>query len=180
MRAAVVALVLMLAACGSSSAPLAQASPSLSANPASAGPSATPVSTGDLISVAEQIYPFQAGRYVTCDWGYGGSKRYSHCPVTARLRDRLLTVFSGYISGPEPLGGGQDPEWPTESITGEPSGAGGVAHVVLTKSASPPNRYDLVIVSSGGKLLVDDIYCTGADPASSSIYGAGWMERVAC
>ena len=173
-------LVLMLAGRGNSSAPLAQTSPSPSANPASASPSATPVPTGDLISVAAQVYPLKAGQYVTCDYGYGGPARYSQCPVTTRLRDRLLTVFSGYISAPEPLGGGQDPEWPTESITADPGGTGGVAHVVLTKPASPSSRYDLAIIGSGGNLLVDDIYCTGADPATSSIYVAGWMDRFAC
>jgi hypothetical protein len=180
MRGAVAALVLMLAACANSSAPLAHTSPSPSANPASTSPSATPMSADDLISVAAQIYPLQAGRYVTCDSGYGGSTRYAHCPVTARLGDRLLTVFSGYISAPEPLGGGQDPEWPAESITADPGGTGGVAHVVLTKPTSPSSRYDLVIILSGGKLLVDDIYCTGADPPTSSIYVDGWMNRFSC
>jgi hypothetical protein len=180
MRGAVAALVLMLAACANSSAPLAHTSPSPSANPASTSPSATPMSADDLISVAAQIYPLQAGRYVTCDSGYGGSTRYAHCPVTARLGDRLLTVFSGYISAPEPLGGGQDPEWPAESITADPRGTGGVAHVVLTKPTSPSSRYDLVIILSGGKLLVDDIYCTGADPSTSSIYVDGWMNRFSC
>lgn len=179
MRGGFVAFVLVLAAYGNSSAPLAQTSPGQSANPASASPSA-PVPTGDLISVAAHIYPLQAGRYVTCDAGSGGLTRYSQCPVTTRRRDRLLTVFSGYISAPEPLGGGLDPEWPTESITADPRDTGGIAHVVLTKPASPSSRYDLVTISSGGNLLVDDIYCTGDDPATSSIYVAGWMDRFAC
>lgn len=176
MRCGFVALILMLAGCGTSSAPLAQTS----SNPASASAPAKPVPTGELMAVAAQIYPLQAGRYVTCDAGSGGSTRYSQCPVTTRLRDRLLTVFAGHISAPEPLGGGQDPEWPTESITADPSGTGGVAHVVLTKPASPSSHYDLVIISSGGNLLVDDIYCTGSTPESSSIYVAGWMDRFAC
>jgi len=180
MRGAVAALVLMLAACGNSPAPLVQSSSSPSANPAAVRPSVAPLATDDLISVAARIYPLQAGRYVTCDSGHGGSMRYSQCPVTARLIDRLLTVFSGYVSAPEPLGGGQDPEWPAESIAADPGGTGGVAHVILTKPASPSSRYDLVIISSGGKLLVDDIYCTGADPATSSIYVDGWMSRFSC
>jgi hypothetical protein len=126
------------------------------------------------------VYPFEGGRYVTCDNGYGGPSRYSHCPLTTRLNDRLTTVFSGFVSAPEPLGGGQDPEWATESITAEPRGTGGVAHVTLAKPASPPSRYDLVIVLSNGQLLVDDLFCTGADPATSSIYIAGWMNRFHC
>ena len=189
MRGAVATVILMFVACGNSSPPIAQGSPgasaspasaSASANPASASPSATPVLATDLIAVAAQIYPLRAGQYVTCDSGYGGSTRYSTCPVTDRLNNRLLTVFSGSISAPEPLVGGQDPEWPTESVTADSNGTGGVAHVVLTKPASPSSNYDLVIISSGGKLLVDDMYCTGADPATSSIYVDGWMQRPAC
>lgn len=170
----------MVAACGNSSAPENGASSSQAPNPTLVSPSPTLVPAADLIAVAAKIYPNRAGQYVTCDSGYGGSTRYSQCPVTARLNDRLLTVFAGYISAPEPLGGGQDPEWPAESITADAIGAGGVAHVVLTKPASPSSRYDLVIISSGGKLLVDDIYCTGADPASSSIYVDGWRNRFGC
>lgn len=119
------------------------------------------------------------GRYVTCDFLAGGPSRYSQCPITPRLNDRLLTVFTG-ISAPEPLGGGQDPEWPSESITSNPSDTGGVAHVVLSSPSSPPSRYDLVIVWSQGDLLVDDIYCTGADPATSTIYADGWSGRYMC
>lgn len=148
------------------------------ANPGSSG-QPSPTAT-DLARVAAQIYPLEGNRYVTCDNGYSGATRYSHCPVTQRLRDRLLTVFAGFISGPEPLGGGQDPEWATRSITVDPSSTGGVAHVVLTKPASPGSRYDLVIVPSKGNLLVDDLYCTSADRATSSIYVAGWMNRFGC
>ena len=100
--------------------------------------------------------------------------------MTPRLVSRLLTVFSGFISAPEPLGGGQDPEWPAESINADPNSTGGVAHVVLTKPASPGSHYDLVMVFSGGKLLADDLYCTGADPVTSSIYADGWMNRSGC
>jgi hypothetical protein len=168
-RGIVAGLLLLLAACSNASAPQAQGSSS-----------PTALTEADIVRVAAQIYPFEGGRYVTCDNGYGGPARYSHCPVTVRLNDRLLTVFSGFISAPEPLGGGQDPEWATESITADLSGSGGVAHVVLTKPGSQPSRYDLVIHKSGGNLLVDDIYCTKADPATSSIYEAGWMNRFGC
>jgi hypothetical protein len=167
----VVAGLLLLAAC-TASTPQAQGSPS--------PPSSTSPTADDLVKVAAQMYPFEGGRYVTCDNGYGGSARYSHCPVTARLNDRLTTVFSGLISAPEPLGGAQDPEWATESITADLGGTGGVAHVVLTKPGSASSRYDLVIVKSEGTLLVDDVYCTQADPAISSIYVAGWMNRFSC
>jgi len=162
----IVVALLLLTACSSSPAPQAQ-------------PAFSP-SVADLVNVAAQIYPSEGGRYVTCDSGFSGSTRYSHCPVTARLNDRLLTVFSGSISAPEPLGGGQDPEWPMESISSDLSGTGGVAHVELAKPGSPSSRYDLVIHRTQGKLLVDDIYCTKADPSTSSIYQTGWMNRSGC
>ncbi len=143
-------------------------------------PQATQPTSQDLVKVATRVYPLNGDRYVTCDFGYGGSTRYSNCPVTARLSDRLQTVFAGYVSAPEPLGAGQDPEWPVESITADRSGTGGVAHVVLTKPPTGSSRYDLVIIKSAGKLLVDDVYCTGADRATSSIYVDGWMNRFSC
>jgi hypothetical protein len=171
MSRVVIACLLSLAAC-TASTPQTQGSPS--------PPSSTSPTADELVKVAEQVYPLEGFRYVTCDNGYGGSARYSHCPVTARLNDRLTTVFAGLISAPEPLGGGQDPQWVTESITADVSGSGGVAHVALTKPGSPGSRYDLLIVRSEGTLLVDDIYCTHADPATSSIYVAGWMDRFGC
>jgi hypothetical protein len=126
------------------------------------------------------MYPYEGFRYVTCDSGYGGVSRYANCPVTKRLNDRLTTVFDGLVSAPEPLGGGQDPEWATRSITAEPSGSGGIAHVALAKPSAQGSRYDLVVIKSGANLLVDDFYCTGADRASSSIYREGWMSRYGC
>lgn len=134
----------------------------------------------DLVKVAAEMYPFQGFRYVACDNTYGGPSRYSRCPVTQRLNDRLTTVFSGFVSAPEPLGGAQDPEWAAQSISAEASGTGGVAHVALAKPNSAPSRYDLVIIRDHGKLLVDDLYCTGADPKTASIYVDGWMDRYQC
>lgn len=138
------------------------------------------VAAADLVKVAAHIYPFEGGRYVSCDNGRSGPTRYSNCPLTARLNDRLLTVFSGFISAPEPLGGGQDPEWAAESATAEPTGTGGVVHVSLAKPNETGSRYDLVVILSKGQLVVDDIYCTGADPTTSSIYVPGWMNRFHC
>lgn len=177
-RALAVLAAFVVASCSQAVSTSTTQSPSSASTP-SAAPSPPAVSASDLVAVAALIYPAVNGEYVTCDFGFGGDTRYSHCPVTSRLNDRLLTVFTG-ISAPEPLGGGQDPEWTSESLTADPKGAGGVAHVVLTKPASPPSRYDLVIIRSDGKLLVDDIYCTGADPATSSIYADGWSGRYAC
>lgn len=188
MRGAVMGLALILAACGNSSSPLAQASSSPSAAQVSVVPSPTQNSpnptpsrspTDNLAIVAAQIYPLEAGQYVTCDSGFGGSTRYANCPVTPRLMNRLLTVNTG-PSAPEPLGGGQDPLWQSETITTDSSGAAGLAHVVLSNPGQPPNRYDLVMASSAAGTLVDDIYCTGTDRATTSIYVDGWSAREAC
>lgn len=135
----------------------------------------------NLTGVAAQMYPYQSVGYMPCDQGHNDPTHgYSHCPVTARLLNQLLTVFLGVSSPPDPLGGGQDPIWQAESITADESGTGGVAHIMLTKSSSPSSRYDLVIIMSGGNLLVDDLYCTGANPVTSSIYASGWINRESC
>jgi hypothetical protein len=188
MRGAIVGLVLLLAACASSSTPVADTSGSPSVaevsvapSPAqsSSSPSPNPTPADNLAIVAAQIYPLESGQYVTCDSGHGGPTRYANCPVTPRLMNRLLTVNTG-PGAPEPLGGGQDPVWQSETITTDASGLAAVAHVVLSNPGSPPNRYDLVMVSSASGLLVDDIYCTGTDRATSSIYVDGWSTREAC
>ena len=56
-------------------------------------------------------------------------------------------------------------------VTATPSQTGGVAHVVLG-SGPQAITVDLVIIQSGGKLLVDDQLCPGGGP-STSIYVRG-------
>jgi hypothetical protein len=43
-----------------------------------------------------------------------------------------------------------------------------------------PEKYDLVVVLDGSQLLVDDIYCAGADPTDTDVYSAGWIDRSTC
>lgn len=104
------------------------------------------------------------------------------CPFTQRLQQQLTKDVQGGDAGGGPadaVGGGQDPEWPTEAITVTPTGTGGVAEVTFVDGANT-FKTDLVIVSSGGTLLVDDIYCAGTIPSTTDAYVAGWDLRAAC
>jgi hypothetical protein len=87
----------------------------------------------------------------------------------------------GVASAPDPIGGGQDPEWLTESMTATPSATGGIVHVILGfGTGTTPEKYDLVEVVQGSQLLVNDIFCTGSDPADSDVFAPGWLDRSAC
>ena len=108
--------------------------------------------------------------------------RFGLCPFTPRLQLQLTTDAAGGDAGggpADPIGGGQDPEWPSEAITVTPSATGGVAEVTFVDGANT-FKTDLVIVSSGGMLLVDDIYCAGTDPGTTDAYAAGWDLRATC
>ena len=83
-------------------------------------------------------------------------------------------------SCPDEVGGGQHPEFDAESISADPSTTGGVIHVTLTTGPNS-SLTDLVVTAIGtGSLLVDDIYCTGSDPATSDAYAPGWSNRSPC
>jgi hypothetical protein len=43
-----------------------------------------------------------------------------------------------------------------------------------------PTAPAMLIVSSGGQLLVDDIYCAGTDPSTTDAYASGWDGCAAC
>lgn len=139
-----------------------------------------------LTSVVQAVYPAchsscigGGTQYTTCESGY--SPPFSTCPLTARLIARLeADIKSAGPSAADPLGGGQDPYWVTESLTANASVTGGVAHVVLGFGGRTPSRKDLVVVLSNGHLLVDDVYCTGQNPATTDAYTAGWMNRSTC
>jgi hypothetical protein len=108
--------------------------------------------------------------------------RFGRCPFTQRLAQQLTKDAAGGDAGggpADPIGGGQDPEWPTEAIRVTPSATGGVAEVTFVDGANTFTT-DLVIVTSGGALLVDDIYCAGTDPSTTDAYAAGWDLRAAC
>ena len=133
--------------------------------------------TGQLIAVAQQVYPAcGANHCVTLDGAYTTCGPLTSCPITPRLLAQFQDICTAWVHDcPDMFGGGQDPVWATESITAEPSGSGGVAQVVLGYPGQADWNVDLVIVSSGGELLVDDIYPTGGDPATSDAYSGDWM-----
>jgi hypothetical protein len=156
------------------------ATPSASATPSGA---ASP-----LAAVAAKVYPVcgpsscvanRTGYYTTCDTG--NPARFSACPFTPRLIAQLMKDIQGVNSAPEPIGGGQDPEWETEAITTDLSATGGVAHVALGfTGSSQRDQIDLIMVPSDGQLFVDDVNCTGTDPATSDAYATGWLNRSTC
>lgn len=148
----------------------------------------SPIATAAQVeSVAASVYPqctssrpcpATGTHYTVCDSGSAG---FAGCPLTARLAAQLQADVQGQQSGPDPLGGGQDPEWADRSITTTPGAASAVAHVTLGFAAGASSeKIDLVVVLSSGRLLVDDIYCTGHDPATQDAYAPGWTERSTC
>ncbi len=192
--AAIVAVALVTSACGAASAVTSTVSTS-SAPSATAASTATPTpsaTAAQLQAVGAAVFPpcndaictAHDNRYTTCDGGMTGSTpsssdQYSLCPFTTRLTSQLKADCV-VPSCPDQVGGGQDPEYDSESISADPSVAGGVLHVLLTAG---PNTFmtDLVVTATGtGALLVDDIYCTGADPATSDAYAPGWSNRSSC
>ncbi len=119
--------------------------------------------------------------FTTCDAGASGADVFASCPLTPRLTTQLQTDTAGAVSAPDPLGGGQDPEWTTETFAAAPSNTGGVVHVSLEFGQGiNPERLDLVVLLTGSQLLVDDIYCTGTDPASGDAFAGGWLTRSVC
>ncbi|HEX6537718.1 MAG TPA: hypothetical protein VF155_00875 [Candidatus Dormibacteraeota bacterium] len=102
------------------------------------------------------------------------------CPLTPRLSQQLEAVTSNITSAPDPLGGGQEQEFTSEAFTAEPGTSGGTVHATLALVGGTDAKTDLVFVTNGGKLLLDDVYCTGKDPASTDAYAAGWLSRATC
>ena len=103
------------------------------------------------------------------------------CPLTSRLLQQLETVTADVANAPDPLGGGQKEQFTSESFTSVPSPNGGTVHAVLTPTGGGgSSTTDLVFVTSGSKLLLDDVSCTGKDPATTDAYAAGWLTRAIC
>jgi hypothetical protein len=194
----VVAIVaaLMLVSCGSivaptastTSAPTVTPTPAVVATPTPA-PATTAAATVDELSVvASMVYPACTpancagdAMYTTCDASSSGPDVFAPCPLTTKLDSQLKSEVDGVASAPDPIGGGQDPEWLTESVSAMPSATGGVVTVTLGLGpGTTPEKYDLVVVLQGSQLLVDDIYCTGSDPTVADAFAAGWLERSVC
>ena len=188
------------AGCGSAAAPsAASATPSAAASAPSATATSTPTplptpvptlaATADqLVAVAMAVYPACQGsggacvssgtKYTACD--QGTTPRWATCPLTPRLVTQFDALAQAVQSAPDPLGGGQDPAWATEVVTAEPSAGGGVAHVTLGFGGGTASHTDLSVIVMSGKLLVDDVYCTGTDPATTDAYAPGWLNRSTC
>jgi hypothetical protein len=185
-------MVALLVSCGSPANPTANVTstptPTATATPTPV-PSVTPAATvDDLTVVASMVYPACTpancagdAMYTTCDAGSSGPDVFASCPLTARLLAQIKHDVDGVPSAPDPVGGGQDPEWTTEMVTASPSSTGGVVHVTLGFGpGTTTEEYDLVVILQGSKLLVDDLYCTGSDPISGDVYASGWLDRSVC
>jgi hypothetical protein len=192
---AIVAVV-MLVSCGSSTQPAASpaSTPTVSptraqvATPTSAPATTAAATVDELRLVASMVYPACTpancagdAMYTTCDASSPGPDVFAPCPLTTKLDSQLKSEVDGVASAPDPIGGGQDPEWLTETITAMPSATGGVVEVTLGLGpGTTPERYDLVVVLQGSQLLVNDIYCAGSDPTDADVYAGGWIDRSAC
>lgn len=184
----------VMAACGGSSGPPAARATASSSAAASSQTPAVVVTTAALQSAAAAVFPpcvaaacaSHGAKFTTCDsGGLSGSTgamgdTLATCPLTPRLKQQLEADTADVTSAPDPLGGGQDEEFMDEAFTAEPSASGGVVHVVLSLGGGYAAKTDLVFVSSGGKLVLDDVYCTGKDPSTTDAYAAGWLARATC
>jgi hypothetical protein len=189
-------VVVVLAACGAPATPTASATAAATVAPtvvATATPTPAPASTAaasvdELTVVASTLYPACTpancagdAMFTTCDASSSGPDVFAPCPLTMRLVTQLKSNVNGVASAPDPIGGGQDPEWITEAVTPVPSATGGVVHVTLGFGpGTRTERYDLVVVLHGSRLLVDDLYCTGTDPAGADAFASGWLVRSTC
>ena len=126
-----------------------------------ASPSASPARSAlaeELVAVAKVTFPYvaQYKYYAVC--GLTGDT--APCPCTERLKARLAAANITLCPCQNPAS--------SLDVTPTPTQTGGIAHVVLGYGAAPI-KLDLVIVRSGGQLLVDDELCTGG-AGSTSIY----------
>jgi hypothetical protein len=139
---------------------------------ATAGPSA--VTLAELTAVAAAMFPADpSGGYTSCENvpGRAGPPTYDSCPVTSRLKSRLLQIQSltpEFLASPicrcQSTSDKRD-------ILATSDGLAGTALVMLFGGTV---KLELAIVQEGGQLLVDDMRCAG--DAASSIYNT----PVAC
>jgi hypothetical protein len=171
-------LLAVLAACAGSQTPSAPKANASSSGTPTAAPSAigdaaagslTPLSTAtpaEIERIAHQIFP--GPHPVGCNW-----HDRANCPVTDRLAARLDELTAPRAEGPGPspplcrCQNGPN----SISVRTEVTASGGIAHVTLDYGAVLGNNIDLIIVVSGGRLLVDDTQCTGGG-SSTSVYAA--------
>ena len=133
-------------------------------------PSQPALTVADVEAVARQVF---AGEYPV-----GCRTNDPACPITQRLAAKVFAVPSPNAVGPGPFSPFcrcQNPGSRSMTVTGELTDSGGVAHVALYPDVHPI-KLDLIMVSQSGKLLVDDMQCTGKG-ASTSVYAE---ELAAC
>jgi hypothetical protein len=155
-----IAIVAALAACDSGT-PTSITPTGTTPSVPVATPAAPPVPTVTvLVEVGQNIFPkiLPAGDYGICGLT---SPDASECPITQRLRQRLVEARTT-------LGWGAQNPSTTRTITAEVIGNGGVAHVVLFGGRT---HIDLVILFDTGLWRVDDEVCTSAT-VPVSIYAA--------
>ena len=154
-RVFVFATAALLASCIRAPAQTTTSATATATATATASAAAT-VTAAELIAVAKAIYPYlpQYGYYSVCGVNVA---ELVNCPVTQRLKTFLTQK---QIT----LCGCQNPALSLE-LTADPAGTGGVAHVLY--GGATGRHFDLIIVRSGGALLVDDQECTGGGPATS-------------
>ncbi|HET9016611.1 MAG TPA: hypothetical protein VFN57_13510 [Thermomicrobiaceae bacterium] len=178
-RTAAVAVLLMTvlaAACGGSAvpateptsttgggaaipSPTATSRPSPSPTPTQAvatpGTPAGMVTVAALVAVGEAIFPAapDGNAYIECS---NGGNVYEACPITSRLKQRLQQVMVTLCRCQNPAA--------TRTVTADVTATGGVIHVDYGSQ-----RFDLIAVQQGGRLLVDDQRCRVGGP-STSIY----------
>jgi hypothetical protein len=167
-------LLAVLAACAGSQAPGAPKANTSSGGTSTAAPSAaagspTLLSTAtpaEIERIAHQIFP--GPHPVGCNW-----HDRTNCPVTDRLAARLDELTAPRAEGPGPspplcrCQNGPN----SISVGPEVTASGGVAHVTMDYGGGLSNNIDLIMVVSGGRLLVDDTRCTSGG-SSTSVYAA--------
>ena len=197
-QATLLVVGMLLVACGAPANPTESATGTATVSPSLSGtatPTPTPAPTttaaataNELTAVASVVYPActpascaGGAMFTTCDAGSSGSDVFASCPLTVRLAAQLTGDVAGIPSAADPLGGGQDPEWTTESVTATPTATGGIDHVTLGFGpGTTMEKHDLLIVVQGSKLVVDDLYCTGTEVDTTDAYAAGWLNRSVC
>ena len=186
-------LASLIAACGGSSSPSVAPSSATASVSSTQGGAAGPATPTQLQSAAAKVYPpclaptcsTRGAMFTTCDSGLSGSTgamgdTLAPCPLTARLRQQLQAVTDGVTSAPDPLGGGQEELFTSESFTEEPGGTGGVVHASLVAGGGSMAKTDLIFTNDGSGLRLDDVYCTGHDRATTDAYASGWLTRATC
>lgn len=191
-----VSTMVVVASCGTSGG--ATSTGTNSPQPSKSVTPPTPVSTvppsttaaptaSELVRVARLVYPpctpstcAGASTFTTCDAASAEETDvFAACPVTPTLEIQLRDAVGESLGAPDPLGGGQDPEWAAVKFAADASPTGGIVHATLGSGAAA-EKLDLVFVLDGSQLLVNDLYCTGTDPEGADALSPGWLARSTC